>query len=201
MDASSAASRFREATGEGEMAALNDALRRSPNRVAIVRDLAGNADADIRWWIADAAAEILDRDAVPILVALLDDADADARLEALQSLVAIDPGAARGHVGRLRRQLRSAEFWEPVVASWALARLRDAESLPVLDALARDLDGDWRGTTARAAAYVIREDEQAILEWLKREDKISQPAAVEAARILNTPALGEALSRLDDETE
>ena len=119
--------------------------------------------------------------------------DADVRDIALQELLAIAPQAAASLAPLLRRSLRSKDFWGPVMPMWALARLRDSESLPLI----KTLEGDRRPfvqATARVVALILEGRDGELLEAIRGRDHLHMPWLAHGASILGTAEAIDALS-------
>ena len=163
-------------------------LRADRGRAARVFDqLSRHRDPAVRGWVAGVAREVLDEGGVYVLMGLTRDRDREARDTAVAELVVVDPDAARRLVPALRRRARSPEPEESVPAIWALARLRDSGSLPLVRQVAESEDADRsRRKTAEAAALLLGERPREILERMRAHDHDLMPWLAVAARLLAT---------------
>ena len=75
-----------------------------------------------------------------------------------------------------------------MAAMWGLAALGDDSSLRVVSGRAESAETQGERSVARAAALVLREDEGAIVEGLRRHQHEDVPALAVAARMLGTEA-------------
>jgi len=120
---------------DDEHARLLELASESPDREALVAELARTAHVELRAWVAHALPDLVERGAVTVDVAssaLLQiarrDSDVDIRDEAVRSLLAVDPEAARDLVPLLRRRLNSRDYFSPVTAMWTLATLGESSA-------------------------------------------------------------------------
>lgn len=199
-------SHVREAAGRAAAAVLDEDaerveaviadLRADRGRAARVLDqLSRHRAPAVRGWVARTARKVLEEGGVYVLMGLTRDGDREVRDTAVAELVVVDPDAARRVVPALRRRARSAEAEESVPAMWALARLRDSGSLPLLQKVAEAEDADRsRRKTAEAASLLLGERPREILERMRAHDHDLMPWLAVAARLLATEEARAALA-------
>jgi hypothetical protein len=171
---------------------LGQMMETSP---ALGLELARSSSPEVRFYMIRHApryagargADILER-------AFLSDSDPDNRLEALDLLVAVDPGRAKRHLPAIRKRLHSRDFWEPELAMWTLLRLRDAASLEDVQAAAeRWGEADGRGRIARIVAAGLAGDTGWIARRLLGHEHDETGWLARAAATLGGPELTDAL--------
>jgi HEAT repeat protein len=149
---------------------------------------------------------VLGTGAVSILFGLSSDPDGDVRIDAIQALVALQPEAARGLLPRIRRQLRSPDYYAPTEAMWAIASLHDTESIADIEEAARDWEPTyWKRAVAEVVLMFLRGDVHGILQRIRDHDHLGMPWLLRAAALAGTEEAIEALEscarthRYDDE--
>ncbi len=166
-----------------------ESLRREPGRAALVLDeLSRHESARVRVWVPTVAAEILGDGGARLILSLTRDRDRTVRDAAVEALFELGPESAAPLAPDLRRRLQSAEVGERMAAMWGLAALGDDASLRVVSGRAESAETQGERSVARAAALVLREDEGAIVEGLRRHEHEDVPALAVAARMLGTEA-------------
>lgn len=177
-----------EDSGAPEISNIIARLRTDLEEAAILlEDLSRHQDADVRFWVAWAARNVLGTSGVPIILRLAQDRDPDVRDGAVQELVELDPEAARSLFPALRRQLASTDIYEPVFAMWTLAELNDRESLPLIRAVADAPEGEYpfHQKTARVICMLM-ENPREIVERIRSHDHELMQWLTMAARKLRT---------------
>jgi hypothetical protein len=153
----------------------------------------------VREFAVGQAEAVLGKGAAPLLVDVYRrDSDPDIRADALQRALKLDPRAASGIIPRLRRQLHSKDFYEPVDAMWALLELRDIDSEPLI-ASVRQARTDWTGKVAQIVSMALRGDEEGIASQLLGHDHFASSWLARAAASLGTPALLDAIKTAANE--
>jgi hypothetical protein len=184
--------------GEARLDAETARLRTDRGRAALVLDeLSRHPNVDVRLWVPRAAREILDDGAERVLLGLTRDKDPDVRDAAVEELLALGPDTARKIIPDLRRRLHSKDVYEPVVAMWALAELKDRRSLPAIRRIAH-ASGPEHSFHARSAQIVcmaLEERRDEIRAGLKAEDGQEIEWFAAAARIEGSE---ETLAALED---
>jgi hypothetical protein len=162
-------------------------LRREPGRAALVLDeLSRHERSRVRAWVPAVAEDVLGDGGTRLILSLTRDREPVVRDAAAEALFALGPEAAAPLAPDLRRRLHSSEPRERIAAAWGLAALGDTASLRVLSQRAESAEIAAERSVARAAVLVLREDEGAIAEGLRRHDHDDVPALAVAARILGT---------------
>jgi hypothetical protein len=177
-----------DAVLEEELREIIEDLRTDEDHaVRLLEELAGFPDVEVRAWAAYAAREVLGERAVPLLLHMTKDRDADVQDVAIEELFALGPEAARKVVSDLRRKLTSKDISEPVFAMWKLYELGDRESLPLIRALAEAPEGDYpfHHKTARVICMLM-EDPGEILERIRAHDHELMQWLTMAAQELHT---------------
>ena len=166
-----------------------ETLRREPGRAALVLDeLSRHESARVRAWVPPVAADILGDGGARLILSLTRDREPTVRDAAVEALFELGPEAAAPLAPDMRRRLQSSEARERIAAMWALAALGDDASLRVLSDRAESAETRGERSVARAAVLVLREDEGAIVEGLRRHEHEDVPALAVAARMLGTEA-------------
>jgi HEAT repeat protein len=179
-------------------------LRRELGRAALVLDeLSRHQSPRVRAWVPAVAEEVLGDGGVRLILSLTRDRDPAVRDAAVEALFELGPEAAAPLAPDMRRRLQSSEPRERIAATWALAALGDTASLRALTGRAESAETQSERSVARAAVLVLREDEGAIAEGLRRHEHEDVPALAVAARMLGTDvtlaALRQAASEAPDE--
>jgi HEAT repeat protein len=179
-------------------------LRRELGRAALVFDeLSRHQSPRVRAWVPAVAEEVLGDGGVRLILSLTRDRDPAVRDAAVEALFELGPEAAAPLAPDMRRRLQSSEPRERIAATWALAALGDTASLRALTGRAESAETQSERSVARAAVLVLREDEGAIAEGLRRHEHEDVPALAVAARMLGTDvtlaALRQAASEAPDE--
>ena len=177
-----------------------ETLRREPGRAALVLDeLSRHENARVRAWVPTVAADILGDGGARLILSLTRDRDPGVKEAAVEALFELGPDAAAPLAPDMRRRLQSSEPRERIAATWALAALGDQASLRVLADRAESGETQQERAASRAAVLVLREDEGAIVEGLRRHEHEDVPALAVAARMLGTEATIAALRTAADE--
>ena len=164
-------------------------LRSEPVEVAapILVELAHHRDPQVRGWASWGAASVLGRDAVPLLLALARDRDADVRDIAVTDLLDVDPTALEILVPSLRKQLRSKDYYAPISAAWTLARLGDSGSADAIEELSRDDTRDlWQRLATSVIVTLLREGSSGVVTRVRAHEHGSMQWLVTAAQIADT---------------
>lgn len=188
--------RIESVGSEDELAVLLATLRADPGARDVLAELAASRSVDDRMWVVGYAGAVLGRDASGILDRLSRDRDSDVRMDALTELTRWDRDAALRAYPRIVKSLRSTDFWEPVIALWALATLGDPRAIPEIEAVAATWDprhGDYR--IAEIVVDLLAGRHERIFAAMDEHDHRAMPWLAEAARIIGTPAAREALER------
>jgi hypothetical protein len=182
--------------GAATLARERQLLQADRGRAALVLDeLSRHASPLVRQWVPGAAAEILEEGGVRLILSMSRDRDDRVRTAALETLLALDPDAARTIAPDLRRRLHSGDAGERIQAVWALAELGDRRSLATLAEQAAEAPTPEERGAARAAALVVEQDETAVIAGLSTGDASDAPSLARAARLLGTPAALAALEQ------
>ncbi len=131
-----------------ESIALTLRAREEPALLAMLRE---DEDPERRWWAVRALALCGGPEAVPALVAALEDEDENVRAAAAMALARVherNPAAVAPALDRVARLLDDASGAVRRVATDSLARCGD----DAIDALAAVLEGDRQGARTRAMA-------------------------------------------------
>jgi HEAT repeat protein len=137
----------------------------------LLTELARYEDPTVRDWAGWAAVRHLPAaSAVALLELLIEDADADVRMEALRSLVDLDPAWARRLVPRYLAALRGRETPETVDAIWRLTQFREGSALPPLRELAERAKQPVVRNNARIAVLVLEGREEELISGLQGHD-------------------------------
>jgi len=165
----------------GQLASDSRALR-------LLTELASSPDVDDRMWVAEYATRVLGAGAVEVLDVLSRDRDSDVRIEAMSSLVRIDPSTAHREYPRLVRRLRSKDFWEPVVAMWLLAEVNDAAAIAEIRAVVPSWTGAvaFRARIAEIVIALLSGRDREILMALRDHDHDENAWLAHAARLIGT---------------
>jgi hypothetical protein len=181
--------------GDGDaLVGLAERLRQEgASSVPVLHRLAESTHSVVRAWVATSAARILVTGASSIVAPLMDDPDADVREAATEGMLAADPEAAMALVPRLRRQLGSSDYWEPVTAMWRLARLGDIDALAEIAHVERNATRAWHRRNATVVRLLLSGEADKLLKRLASHDHEWTTPLVHAAMVINTPAAAEAL--------
>ena len=185
-----------ESGADEEVERETETLRREPGRAALVFDeLSRHESSRVRAWVPAAAADILGDGGSRLILSLTRDREPPVKDAAVEALFKLGPDAAAPLAPDMRRRLQSSERDERIAATWALAALGDDASLRVLSDRAESAETQVERAASRAAVLVLREDEGAIVEGLRRHEHEDVPALAVAARMLGTDATVAALRR------
>ena len=181
------------AAGGAQSAAATERLGREANPHQVLSQLSKSKNVDVRGWVVVAAREVLGANATSLLIAMLDDRDPDIRVMAMSSIEDAYPTALAPFVNRLRRRLRSSNPYEVLATSWTLARLRDRDSVPLVQEY-RDGFDDWQWQH-KAADVVLQymTDPDEVIRGIRDHDHERMTWLVYAAALIGTPAAIEAL--------
>ena len=105
----------------------------------------------------------------------------------MTALKEVDATAIARLAGRLRRRLQSSNPNEALAASWTLAQVGDAASVPLLEEY-RDSFGDWQWE--RKAAHVVllyMTDPDAVIRLVGSHDHERMLWLSYAAKLIGTP--------------
>jgi hypothetical protein len=174
--------------------AIVASVKADPNRMDLLRALAtGNSDQ--QTWVLAYGYEILGADFAPILSVLAEASpDRDVRSDALHALARIDVGLLAPYVERLRRQLRAKDSVTPITAIWMLARLRDADSLSLIETLENDRDRPLVRFSAQVAAMLLRGQDSTVLQAIHDHDHLRMPWLIVGAEIVGSAEAERALA-------
>ncbi len=150
----------------------------------VLGELADNQDPEIRHWAAQEAADVLGRDAVPILRRLVRDRDSNVRIDALRGLGQVDPGELVPMIPKLRAETESQDGFDAQAAIWALGALGDPANLDVVRAATRR-DRARPRNTAIAVELLISDPEQ-LCQRIESHDHDLMPWLTYAAAMLGT---------------
>ncbi len=159
----------------------------------VLAALARHDEPELRLFAPEAAADVLGRDAVPILRRLVSDKDSDVRVEALNALIAVDPHSAHDMKEPLRLRAQSLDLYEAQAALWALGAIRDNEGLDVIRA-AKDRDNAIPRNTAIAVELLLT-DPGELCRRIEDHDHELMPWLVKAAELLRTKEAQRALEK------
>ena len=189
-----------ESGADDDVERETETLRREPGRAALVLDeLSRHENARVRTWVPTVAANILGDGGARLILSLTRDRDPGVKDAAVEALFELGPEAAAPLAPDMRRRLQSSEPRERIAATWALAALGDQTSLRVLSDRAESGETQQERAASRAAVLILREDEGAIVEGLRRHEHEDVPALAIAARMLGTEATIAALRTAADE--
>jgi HEAT repeat protein len=137
-----------------------------------------SGDSSERRWAAEVLAGLKDYDAVPALLVLLEDEDADARAAGAKALGALGRERDAGRIGAL---LESDPVWfVRVQAARALGEILSPDSVALLCAGLRDESWWVRRRCLDSLAAFGEEALPALREVLRWEDRFARESAVEA---------------------
>src|SRR5258708_3338908 len=172
----------------GAQRALKELARDNASAPLLLAQLAAYPDVDVRAWVSGTVRSMLPAaEAVPILLRLIRDRDADVRDTAISDLIAVDrTAAAAALVPMLRSRLRTDHEY-PLFAAFHLADLRDHESLPAIRALADTAARPYVRRYASIAALLLEGREDEILRRLRACEQGSTYSLAVAALIIGTP--------------
>jgi hypothetical protein len=166
-----------------------ESLRREPGRAALVLDeLSRHDSARVRTWVPTVAADVLGDGGARLILSLTRDRERTVRDAAAEALFKLGPKAAAPLAPDMRRRLQSSEAAERIAAMWGLAALADNASLRALTGRAESAETQAERSVARGAVLVLREDEDTVVEGLRRHEHEDVPALAVAARMLGTEA-------------
>ena len=147
------------------------------DRQALLGKLWGGNTSE-RRWAAEVVAGLKDYDAVPALLVLLDDEDADARASAAKALGALGRERDAGRIGAL---LESDSVWfVRAQAARALGEILSPDSVALLCAGLRDESWWVRRRCLESLVAFGEEAMPALREVLRWEDRFARESAVEA---------------------
>jgi hypothetical protein len=170
------------------------ALKRDPAQAKDVFDeLASAGRFFVRQWVALEAPAILGRRAVPLLLRLTRDRHEDVRMDAVNELVELDREAAAQLAPALRRQLRSRDVYEPIVAMRALMLVGDTEDADEMRRAAAESDYPFHRLAAGAYALALEGDDEELARRIEAHQHDAMPWLVVAAAYRATPPMVEAL--------
>jgi hypothetical protein len=150
-----------------------DALRRSPQAIAKaeIETLSKSGYAEVRGWASYAASVVLGTRAEPILRRLIRDKDPDVRDVALSDFMKLYPEPSPELTRMLRMKLRSKDYFEPVSALWALAKLHAAAATEDVAAFASNSDRDlWQRRVAEVVLTLLRGGSEALASRIAQHD-------------------------------
>jgi hypothetical protein len=133
-----------------------------------------------------AARQTLGVEAVPIIKQVVGDRDPDVRDVAVEELLELDIEAARSLAPRLRRKLRSKDFYEPVTATWALGAIRDVTAREAIQEVGDQASNAIRRNTARVVCMLLSDDPDEIVRRIREHDHELMPWLTKGARLLGT---------------
>lgn len=155
---------------------------------------------DVRAWAIWAASQVLSAaEAVAVISPRVRDPDPDVADVALSTLFEIDPKTTHQHVTHLQRQTASRDFFAPVRAGWALARLGVESSEAFLLRMIEAPAYPWHAKEATVALMLLRGEHDEILDALEshRSHGLCRQL-VRAAVLIATPKAQDALRRVID---
>lgn len=166
----------------------------------ILGELASHRDAVVRAWVAWAARRSLAKDdAVALTMRLAKDRDSDVRDVAVDELVELDRHAAAELAGALRRKLESKKFYEPITAMWALAAIRDRDSVPAIRTAASRWDNALHRSTAEVVSMLLEGRDDELMRRVVSHDHQVMPWLSKAVRLLGTMEAKRVLERCSRE--
>jgi HEAT repeat protein len=142
-EAASIALALQDSGGEEDDQRITASLRGSPNVEAVLNELARHRDLEVRGWVPEAARALLGREAIPLILSLAKDRDADIRDLALKALEAIDPELLRPLRTSLVKRLRSKDDSEVLAAAWRVAQMGAMEGISAIEAFRDRHDPRW----------------------------------------------------------
>lgn len=172
---------------------ISSMLGASEAEKAIAR-LALSPTARERGYVPLAARLVLGEGALPLLLKLLDDSDADVRGEALDQLELLDPSIVQRLAPRLRERLARSNNYEALSIAWRLAVLKDEAAVALIEDF-RDChpEGNWQHKAADIVLAMLLEPD-AIPRRIRTHDHDHMPWLAYGASLLRT---GEAMDALD----
>ncbi len=159
----------------------------------------------VRGWVSWGAISLLGKGAVPLLLTLTRDKDADVRDIAVTDLLELDPATLRTLIPALRKQLRSKDYYAPMTAAWSLARLGDTGSADAIEAFSQDSTHDlWQRLATSTIVTLLRNGSDGVVTRIRAHEHGSMQWLVRAAGIADTSDTYDALlwlagSETDDE--
>jgi hypothetical protein len=164
----------------------------------VLDKLIKHRDVEVREWATDAAARVLGKDAVPLLLRVTKDRDSGVRDGGIERLLEVDAKAAEAIVPLLRRKLRGPEFYDAVSAMWALARLRYHEAIDDIREAGRAgsrAGKTFQGITGDVVADLLEGRDMQLVASLEGHDHERTSALAMAASLIGTPEALAALRR------
>jgi HEAT repeat protein len=137
-----------------------------------------SANASERKWAAEVFTGLRDYDAVPALLALLEDEDPDARAAGAKALGALGRERDAGRIGALLEN--DAVWFVRTQAAGALGQIRSTESVALLCAGLRDESWWVRRRCLESLVAVGEEAIPAMKDVLHWNDRFARESAVEA---------------------
>ena len=153
---------------------------------ALLAGLIRNPDRDVRGWLPWAAPRFLGAEAVPLLVPLADDRDADVRTEAMDALVELDLAYLVEFVPRYVDLAKGDDSSLAMYGILRLTRYRVPEAVALFDDLALNAGHPSTRNHARIMALVLKGQEDEILAGLQGENHELMPIWIKAALYLGS---------------
>ena len=180
---------------------LLNALRSSPlEGRRILQELAAHQDPVVRAWSTWAASRSLPKeDAVRIALRLAKDTDPDVSDVAVEEIVALDRQAAATLAEAFRRKLESKEFYEPITAMWALAAIRDKDSVQAIQKSAARWNNALHRNTAAVVSLLLEDQGDELIRRVRAHDHELMPWLSKGLRLLGTKEAKAALETCSHE--
>jgi hypothetical protein len=161
----------------------------------VLAGLIGHQDREVRGWLAWAAPKFLGAEAVPLLVPLADDRDADVRTEAMDALVELDLAYLVEFVPRYVELAKGDDSALAMYGILRLTRLRVPEAVDLFNDLALNAGYPSTRNHARIMALVLKGREDDILAGLEDENHELMPIWIKAALYVGS---GRTLTALEE---
>ena len=174
-----------------------DSLASDSNRSRdVLRSLLRSRHSDVRAWVLWAAPRLLSSpQAEELLQAGLNDVHPDVQDAAIEGLLALGPVHAQSLIPRLRKRLRSSDYWTPVLAMWTLARLGDEGARASISAVRSSPAHPWHALDAAVVDLFLSGRRDEILDRLGSHDHEFTPALVRAALSIGSADAYKALQK------
>lgn len=153
----------------------------------VLNELMAHRDPVVRAWVAWAAGQSLSKDdAVAIALRLSKDKDSDVRDVAIEELLALDLSAAAKLAATFRRKLESKDFYEPITAMWALAAIRDTDSIEAIRERSVRGGSALHRNTAMVICMLLEGRDAELVSRVRSHDHELMPWLSKAVRLLGT---------------
>ena len=173
-------------SGPNSDRALIERLRGRQDAAAILRDLSGDRDPDVRDWVVGSVRQILGSESSETLQKLALDSDAGISDSALDEYLSLQLPLPKALVRRLRSKLSSSDYWEPVAAIWLIVRAGVDELRPAIRSVLERPAYPWHRNEAEVALDLIENGPSRVYEGLRNHDHDHMSTFIRAATALRT---------------